>query len=454
MNRVLIYLNALFLITAGCAIKKVPQNQQIPSWIQSRPNLPEYYVGIGSANKNKPDYMQTAKQNALADLATDISVVISSQSVINTIQMQNNFTEDFSSTIKAEVQKELEGYEMVESWEDQNTYWVFYRLNKTTYKTIIEEKKKTAATRALDYFDKAVKAQEINDSKTTLVMLVKALETIKPYSAEDISVNYNNQSIFLGNEIISRLFNTINSLTISGPKELQVKLGQPIASNLLTYQVKSQNGFPQKSIPLKVNYFDRTNTKYLITNNLGETSFGIESVRTKKKSEIIRVEFDFESILKEATRDLTIALALSRTKTPYTETYLTIVRPKFYISSDESNLTQILEDKPLAEALKKKLLESGFPITDKPEESDYKVYIVARTQKTGQTQQYVQVSLNLKLTVADNEGNVIFNFNNDRINAQHFDEFKAGMQAYAEVIKRFDTSVFESLIGQIIFKKP
>jgi len=439
------------LVMIGCATSsKAPKLENIPSWIQTRPNQAGYYIGIASARKTKPDYMQTAKQNALADLASDISVVISSQSVINTIQLQNNFSEDFISTIRAEVQKEIEDYEIVDTWEDAQNYWVYCRLSKETYKQKIEEKKSSAASRALDYYDKAIKSKENNDSKSAIVMLVKALEILKPYFAEDINITYNDHSIFLGNEIITMLNNILNSLTISGPTELNVKLGQTIHASSLTYFVKNNNGIPQKAIPLKINYFDRTANKSMITNNMGEASFNIESIRSKKKNETLRIEVDFESIIKEASRDVTINLALSRTKTPYFETYLTIIRPIFYITSEERNLDQVLSENPIAEAIKSRLLEAGFPVTDNPQEADYKINIKANTLKTGQSQQYEQVTLNLKLNALNSHDNTVFAFSIDKLNASHFDPTKAGMQAYNEVIKRIESSVTNDLINRII----
>ncbi|MGC8803498.1 MAG: hypothetical protein ACP5PS_06975, partial [Bacteroidales bacterium] len=265
-----------------------------------------------------------------------------------------------------------------------------------------------------------------------------------------INVNYNERSIFLGSEIVTQLFNTLNELIIEGPNELTVKLGQSIPTSSLTYAVKNSRGIPQKAIPLRINYFDRSANKSIITNNMGEASITIESIRSKKKSETIRVEVDFESIVKEATRDVTIGMTLARTRTPYIETYLTIIRPKFYINSDETNLDQILNERPLAEAIKRKLLEEGFPVTDRSEEADFKIYVKAGTFRSDQSQQYVQVALNLKLNVLNSEGNTIFSFASDKITASHFDASKAGMQAYAEVVKRIDSSVFNELLGRAV----
>ncbi|MGB4329413.1 MAG: LPP20 family lipoprotein, partial [Tenuifilum sp.] len=407
--------------------------------------------GIGSARKTTPDYQQAAKQSALADLASDISVSISSQSVLNAFESQNYFSEDFRSSIRAEAQKELEGYEVVDSWEDQNTYWIYYRLSKDNYRRMVEEKKAAAAAKSLDFYAKAITAIEGNDSRTALLILVKALEPIKPFFAETITATYRDKQIFLGNEIISTLTSTLNSLTLKGPKAVNVKLGFGIESDKLTYLVTSSNGIPQKSIPLKITYTERplTNNR-IITNNQGEASFSINAVRSRKLTETITVGIDFESIVKEATHDFAIGKILARFKTPSTETQVIINRPRFLVTSNETNLGVAIERKPLAESLKRKILEAGFPITENPAEADYNININSSTRQTGQSGQYTQVSLNLQITVTNTNGNTVYTHSTDRINASHFEAQSAGINAYTNAAKRIESYIAEELIERII----
>lgn len=451
MKRILV-LPLVTAIMLGCGgSKKVAQAPITPSWVQERPTQAGYYIGIGSARKTTPDYQQAAKQSALADLASDISVSISSQSVLNAFESQNYFSEDFRSSIRAEAQKELEGYEVVDSWEDQNTYWIYYRLSKDNYRRMVEEKKAAAAAKSLDFYAKAITAIEGNDSRTALLILVKALEPIKPFFAETITATYRDKQIFLGNEIISTLTSTLNSLTLKGPKAVNVKLGYGIESDKLTYLVTSSNGIPQKSIPLKITYTERplTNNR-IVTNNQGEASFSINAVRSRKLTETITVGIDFESIVKEATHDFAIGKILARFKTPSTETQVIINRPRFLVTSNETNLGVAIERKPLAESLKRKILEAGFPITENPAEADYNININSSTRQTGQSGQYTQVSLNLQITVTNTNGNTVYTHSTDRINASHFEAQSAGINAYTNAAKRIESYIAEELIERII----
>jgi hypothetical protein len=72
-----------------------------------------YYVGVGLANKARPDFQETAKKNALNDLASEISVVVEGNSLLYTLDQRSRFDESFTSTIRTRTSEQLEGFELV-----------------------------------------------------------------------------------------------------------------------------------------------------------------------------------------------------------------------------------------------------------------------------------------------------------------------------------------------------
>ncbi len=440
------------LVLAGCSgTSNVSKQSQPPSWVQARPNVPGYYVGIGSARKTTPDYQQAAKQSALADLASDISVVISANSVLNAFENQQRFFEDYTSNIRAEAQKELEDYEVVGTWEDQQTYWIYYRLSRETYRRIMDEKKSAAAAKSLDFYDKALAARQDNDIKTALVMLIKALEPIKPYFAETITVTHGNQTIYLGNEIIKTITSILNSISVNGPAQLSAKMGQGVPASLTTYAVTESSGLPLRAIPLRVNYTERPLANSRITTDAqGAASVTIDAVRSLKTAEVLRVSLDFESVVQEATTDFAIRKVLMRFSGPTTETRLVIEKPSFYVSSDERNLGASLEQHPLANGIKRKLVEAGFPLTNSPSGADYRLSLIASTHKTGQIGQFVQVGLRLQVLVTNAAGLEVYHRTNDRISASHFEAAAAGQNAYNNALKRIELTIVGEIIDNVL----
>lgn len=452
-HRIFILLLAVVFFSSCGGSKKTADVPISPSWVQARPASQMYYVGIGSARKTNDanGYMQTAKQNALADLASDISINISSNSVLSAFESQQRFFEDYSSTIKADAQKELEGYEVVESWEDASTYWIYFRLSKETYRKITEEKKQKAAVKSLDFYDKAQQNIAEGEVRVALVLLVKALEPIKPYFAETIMANYNGKDIFLGNEIIQSISTTLNKIAITGPRELKVKTGKALQQNELRFLVNFNQSTPQKGIPLKASYTEKPIAQNKSTTEPnGYAGFGIDAVRSSKPAEKFKVNLDFETIVSEATTDFTIRKVLARFNVPTFEVDINIIKPVFAIQSIEKNIGNLTTSSILAEAVKRKLVESSMPIVEKPNEADYVVSIDASTVQISESNGYKQAALSATISVRSVDGMEVYRRTLERVLGSHFDIEMAGRNAYAEATKRIENTIMREIIEVVV----
>ena len=129
-------LNILIIFTlVACSsqknISRVDDNAPPPpTWAQSRPISSSYHIGIGVAQKAPGiDYRNAAKENALSDLAAEIKVNVNSNSLLYTLEREYKFEQEFRETIKTSTNLDLEDFELVENWEDQSSYWLYYRFN-------------------------------------------------------------------------------------------------------------------------------------------------------------------------------------------------------------------------------------------------------------------------------------------------------------------------------------
>lgn len=114
-----------------------------PSWVTKRPIDKAYFIGIGVVKKsNSKEYIQSAKNNALNDLSSEITVNISSELVDISIEKYGMNNDEIRSEIHTTTKADLEGYELVDTWENDYEYWVYYRLSKSLYQTQIELKKR------------------------------------------------------------------------------------------------------------------------------------------------------------------------------------------------------------------------------------------------------------------------------------------------------------------------
>ncbi|MEO8733938.1 MAG: LPP20 family lipoprotein, partial [Flavobacteriales bacterium] len=98
----------MILVFGACKSKQVatqvevPVNKEadLPAWVRSRPVTDTYYIGIGQCPKGRADYLETAKKNALNDLASEISVTVEGNSLLYTLDRKQSFDEQYTSTIK------------------------------------------------------------------------------------------------------------------------------------------------------------------------------------------------------------------------------------------------------------------------------------------------------------------------------------------------------------------
>lgn len=93
-----------------------------PDWVTKRPVDNTSYTGIGFALKTNPDYMQEAKQQALNDLISEISVEVQGETLMNMVQSDDNFSSSLAQNIKLKAREDLEQFELTDSWGDNKEY--------------------------------------------------------------------------------------------------------------------------------------------------------------------------------------------------------------------------------------------------------------------------------------------------------------------------------------------
>ena len=134
------------------------------------------------------EYIANARKDALADLAGEVSSQISSTSVYHTIENKYGHIESFDQRIETTVDDYLEGFEPVEFYENESSYWVYFRISKETYVEKKELKKQEALLTALTKYNSGLQEEKANKPKEALAFYLQGLQAIKPYLKEETSV--------------------------------------------------------------------------------------------------------------------------------------------------------------------------------------------------------------------------------------------------------------------------
>lgn len=447
----------LIVILSSCGGSKKVMEQPIkpaPEWVKNRPISSTYYIGIGSSTKfvDMNQKQQTAKQNALADLASDISVNISSNSLLSAFETNSGFTEDFSKTIKAQVEQDLEGYEVIDSYEDQGNYWIYFRLSKTDYQRIKEERKTKAVTKSLDYFDKGVAADKNGDARLALNNLIKALEPIKPYFSEPLQVNYQGNEIYLGNEIYSKISQVLSNIRIDATnKQINVKQGQPITNGTLAFSVSGLSGKILSGMPLIATYTEKPlRTSKVITDANGIAAYSLDAIRSNKNNETLKAFLNLDVIVTESTSDFAIRKLFTKLHTPEAAITINIIKPVFFVSSTETNIDLAINPPSLGETMKRKILEAGYSTSVNENESDYRIFLNFSTRAKGESGNYKQTLLSGGIIVKDKSGLDVYSKQITDVIGTHFNYPSAGIEAYKEVTKKIENSIAREVLDSIV----
>jgi hypothetical protein len=248
---------------------------QTPEWVSNRPNDPSYYVGIAPASKTNTSYQKIAKRNALDDLLSEIRVTIQSVSILNQIDKNGTFKEEFESTIKSSVADEIQNLELVDTYEDEENYWIYYRILKQEYYEQKERNREKAHRMALQFFEKAQNAEEAKNHVTAIDFYLQTLLAIKAYWGENIEATYQGDPIFLALESYTQLQRLLDELDLV-PNVSTLNFSSRRENKSLVVRVEDRDNLAISKIPLLVTYLpQRVEQKNYFTNENGEANIAV-----------------------------------------------------------------------------------------------------------------------------------------------------------------------------------
>lgn len=356
-----------------------------PNWVKQRPINPSYYIGIGMSFKeyNPQDYQEKAKEAALKDLASQIQIKIQSENVREIIEKNSQITEKYTEYLKTSLVSDLEGYELVDTWEDNKEYWVYYRLHKAKYAALRRAKIEKAKALALDYLDRANQFKMQNKFTEAIQFYFKGLEAIEKYANEPLEAEYKGKTIYLMSELISRLQTTVSSIKFSSPiSEISIKQGK-LPEHPLQLEVKfhSSKGevIPIASFPVKAIFAGGEIDTFTVSNASGIASIKITKIYDYKNAKSIKLQMAIEKIFAPEIKSPILQSILSTLILPEYTIYVRLVAATALITGTEENLGRRVSVLHIVPALKQAMVERGFVFVDNPTQADYIIKIRANT---------------------------------------------------------------------------
>ena len=462
MKKVVYNLFLLLLISACSSSKKEPvkivEEKPKAEWMVNPPIDPNYYVGIGMVNKTieKVDYPTTAKKRALDDLASSIKVKISSSSVLHQMDQSSGYNETYSSLIKSSSDLDIEGYELVDIWENENEYWSYYRLEKSVYQNLQKEKKKRVSEKALNLYTLANQYQKSKKIDLALKNYLEGLFVLKEYLGEQVIIDINGTNKDINSTIYQDLQNCLSNITLNSIKDL---IHHKLSSDM------------SLSIPLSVEYDNSSvSNLYIETTYLADDQFG----NTSKKSSLIKssvdgiCKFTYHNIAKK-TKSQSIKYKLSLWKIAVSEQNsklkeaiysglivpeklidIQLIMPKVYLDLKEQNIGKTMNSSGVGSHIANGLIKKGIDVIETKSKADFIIEVSSNTSPSNESNGVYSASLKTTVYVRNQQNEIVYQKSLSGINGSQLTYEKAGFEAYKNAETEIKYKLLKELLKELL----
>jgi len=442
------------LITTTCVVA----GDKKPDWVKIRPINAAYYIGIGVAPKSATnrDYTQIAKDNALNDLASQITVNISSEVIRQMVEKSGMVDEDFKSHIRSTTKAELEDYELVSTWEDKLEYWVYYRLSKALYQEQKQAKINKAISLSLDMFGNARSYEKSDDIEKAILFYLQSINPIEKYANEPLETEFEGSRIFLMNEIYASTQQLLGKIELKALNANRTaKIGQALAQPLEVSAIFLEADNRETAIanlPLKFS-FVRGSGDFIDkvrTDRLGIARSQVSKITATDKIQMIKADLDIYSFVNQDSTSFLLRGILNSLAVPTTKFVLNVSGLSAYIEAEELHFGERLRIQHIEPALKRSLSAKGFIFLDTPTNADLVFKIDAESRQGAEIYGMCSAFVNMNISVQDMvTGDEIYKGSLHDIKGVDLDYNKAGLKAFENAAKKVSDSLVPDIIRRI-----
>jgi len=444
------YLVILFLFLGACAAKKqAVELESLPEWVKQKPIIPGYYTGIASVKKvgTTAQYTSQARRQALADLAESVSSTVSSTSVLHAIETKYGFSETFNQRIKISTDDYLEGFEPVDSYENEDSYWVYYKIDKRTYHEMKEKKKKEAIATALAKYQSGVELEQSNKAKEAISFYLQGLQALKQYLNEENPVTYNNQNTDIGNELFASVYRILNNLKIES-KQSSVTVERRKDFNEKLKFLVTFKGQPVQGIPVSFTYTGG----YLKKDQKDSDDNGIvqlepEPIYSKNEKEQITAAIDLKDLAQQSVDDLFIRAILQKHYIKPATVNIFIKSPSIAINIDKKSSTDGQHNK-ITNIFNQNVSQFGF-ISKPKSNADYIVDLNFGYQNGERAGGLVSVYISGELKVYAPSGKTAFTKQTESIKGVGYSIEEAKNKAFDDFLTSLNRKYFKQAFEAI-----
>ncbi len=454
--KILLSFLIIVLLISCSSTKKLSYEELMegaPAWVKSGPNTQGFFHGVGMATKTgtPDDYREIARQNALSELASGISVTISSTSVLNQYEFDNNYSEYYRDNIKLTTQQYLEGYELVDNWENEQQYWVYFKLSKSKYKEIKQQRinKAVNASKA-DYYTARdfSKNGKVSDA---MRFYVKSLEEVVDFLGEDLNIEQDGQKKEYSGLLLSEIIETVQNIRMIFSVE-QVKLFRGIGPDMETVKVSvlDENNYPAKGIPVSVGFSYAPGKVDVLTSDAsGEIRIKVDNFDSRRNDEYISCIVSINKIVKQNTSDPLVRRLLQSIKISEYVLPVEIISPKFLILTSEKNLGKKTTESKVMHDFLNQLENDGFEIVNNEESADFILISEVDTKKGDKVNGKYSAELSATFSLKNADEQVFYSEKLSGIMGIGSNYESAGDNAYRSLAGKIKINIYPAMYRKV-----
>lgn len=425
-----------------------------PDWVRSRPSSGSYYIGVGLASKGRSDHQETAKKNALNDLASEISVTVEGNSLLYTLDRKYQFDESFTSTIRTTTNELIEGFELVDSWENGTEFWTYYRLSKAEHARLKAERKAKAIGTALDLHQRSRASIDAGDLKGAIDQDLRALIAMKAYWGENDMVAIDGRQAPLVNEVFAHLQALTSGVRLSIlPERCELSHTNHYRREMLVSARHQLNGggrdLPQ--LPLRLEYPGLSGKVVELKNTDAESRLRslVQKVAIEAPGEFM-VRLDMDALVSKELDQALVNVLLKSLTVPEARAPIDLRMPRVLMRALETNLGQPLSDAGVGVVFREELTRKGFRMVDREAEADLLLNLNASTRQGGEASGFFTSYLDVTYAFRDRKtGEVVHEGVKQGVKGVQLDYPRAGLDAYKKAAQEIRKDLMPGMINAL-----
>ncbi|AYB34989.1 LPP20 family lipoprotein [Chryseolinea soli] len=448
---------AVLIVLAACSPKVQPPDPESlkPSWLKTTPYQDGYYTGIGHSVKDGTNnYIQAAKKSALDDLVSEIKVNVSSTSVLSQLELDKKLTEQYQQVIQTTAADEIEEFELVDAWEDNANYWVYYRLSIARYRQIKEEQKQNATLLATDYLQKARQAEKAGERLQAIGLYFQAFRSLEKYLGEAIRVTLDGKEILLVNEIYSSLQSILDKVNIR-VTPAEITLNRRVNQTTQTVTAKAtykDNNKPSEGMPLAAAFEKGAGDVYPTykADGTGQAKILLTKIGSKDLEQTVAIKVDIDALSGAGSSPL-YAIIAKTLNVPRAQVDLKVQRPIVFLTAQEKTFGQQKANFQISNKLKNLLANNGFEFTDDKKSADLWFDVTADAEKGSISGSIYITYLTSVIKVSTvKESKEIYATTFDRIKGYGLDYDKSSVDAYNKTMETLEKERMNELLNTVL----